>query len=145
MFLGVEGSQLLAPVAGVLFLIGTSLWIVFSEYRATVIPWAAYHWAQEGKTPDIYQPLSLWANRLGSVYMMLAYLSAAALGGALLEIGFLASWIGWFAVLWGSAMAGIMAIGWPKPEGGEGTIAHFPVWAHIVPAVIGIALIVEAF
>lgn len=143
-FLWVEGSQLLAPVAGVLFLIGSLLWIVFSEYRATVIPWAADHWAQEGETPSTYKPLSLWAYRLGSVYMMLAYLSAAALGGALLEVGFLASWIGYSAILWGSALAGILAIGWPKTAGEEGTIAHIPAWAQIVPAVIGIALIVEA-
>lgn len=139
-----SGSRLLAPIAATLFVLATLLWIVFSAFRSGVIPWAAASWMREGATPPVYEPLSSWAYVLGSVYMMLGYLSAATLGGALLQAHFLPSWIGWFGIVWGLLFAGVMAIGWPRPAGEEGTIAHIPAWVQIVPSVIGIVVIIEA-
>lgn len=138
------GSRLLAPISAVLFLVANVFWLVFSAYRSAVIPWAASSWEENGDIPPAYKPISSWAYMLGSYYMMLGYLATAVLGAAIVQTGFLSSWIGWLGIVWGIGLAGVMAIGWPKPAGEEGTIAHIPAWVQIIPTVVAVALILES-
>lgn len=136
-----SGSQLLAPVSAVLFLIANILWIVFSAYRSAVIPWASAIWEKDGQLPTAYTPIADWAYSLGSTYMFVGYLATAALGGAILETDLVSAWIGWLGVVWGLALALVMTIGWPGPKDQDGTFAHIPAWVQIVPAVVAVALI----
>lgn len=67
------------------------------------------------------------------IYVLLAFLAQAAIGGALLQSGPLPAWIGWTTVVWN--------LGWlvllPLVTSGD---IYFPVLHHLMPLIIGGAL-----
>lgn len=67
-------------------------------------------------------------------YVVLAFLTQAVLGAILLRAGFLPSWIGWAAIAWNIAWLVILASLTP------GNI-YYPVLHHVIPLLIGIALL----
>ena len=139
-----EGSRSLAPLAAVLFATANVLWIVFSAYRAGVILWASEQFRSGGDLPSPYAPLAVWATGLGTAYLLLEYLATAALGGAVLETGYLPAWVGWLAVALGLLLGTVMVAGRPHAAGQDETFAHIPAWTHVVPLVVGAVLLAAA-
>jgi hypothetical protein len=65
------------------------------------------------------------------VYVVLAFLSQAAAGGALLQSGTLPAWIGWATIVWNLTCLVLLPLATPKD-------IYFPVMHHVMPLVIGI-------
>ena len=71
------------------------------------------------------------------VYVVVAYLAQAAIGGALLQSGLLAAWVGWATIAWNLAFLIALSLFSRRDM-------YFPVFHHVAPLVIGIALLVAA-
>ncbi len=69
-----------------------------------------------------------------NVYVVLAFLAQAAIGGAVIQSGLLAAWIGWVAILWNIAWLIVLPILTPRD-------IYFPVVHHFAPLLLGIALL----
>jgi peptidoglycan/LPS O-acetylase OafA/YrhL len=71
---------------------------------------------------------------LWTMYVVIAFLAQASIGGALLRSRMVATWIAWATILW--------SMGWLLilPAISPGDI-YFPVLHHLAPLVIGIALL----
>ena len=67
-------------------------------------------------------------------YVILAFLAQAAIGAALLQTGLLASWVGWFTVIWNLGLLLIMLIVRPRD-------IYYPVIHFLAPLIIGLALL----
>jgi hypothetical protein len=71
------------------------------------------------------------------VYVVVAFLGQAAIGGALLQSEVLAAWIGWVTILWNLAWLVALPLATPRD-------IYFPVLHHVAPLLIGIALLWRA-
>ena len=71
------------------------------------------------------------------VYVVLAFLAQAAIGGALLQSGLLARWIGWVSILWNLAWLVVLVVITPED-------IYFPILHHLMPLLIGSALLWRA-
>jgi hypothetical protein len=71
------------------------------------------------------------------IYVVLAFLAQAAIGGALLQSGLLATWIGWVTILWNLGCLIVLPVITP------GDI-YFPILHHLMPLLIGSALLWRA-
>jgi hypothetical protein len=71
-----------------------------------------------------------------NTYVILAFLSQAAVGGAILQSGLAAPWVGWVSIVWN--------VGWlaaiPRLSPRE---IYFPILHSVMPLLIGIALIIR--
>jgi hypothetical protein len=74
---------------------------------------------------------------LFAIYVVLAFLGQAVIGGALLQSGLLAAWIGWATILWNLAWLVVLPVITP------GDI-YFPILHHLMPLLIGGALLRRA-
>jgi hypothetical protein len=74
-----------------------------------------------------------WA--LAIIYVVLAFLAQAAIGGSLLQADLLPPWIGWATVAW--------SIGWLLVFVIKRGDIYFPVLHHVMPLFIGVALILQ--
>lgn len=68
------------------------------------------------------------------LHVVLAFLSQAAFGVALLQTGLVASWTGWATIIWNIAWLVVLAIASPRN-------LYFPALHHVAPLIIGIALL----
>jgi hypothetical protein len=68
------------------------------------------------------------------IYVVLAFLAQAAIGGALLQAGLLARWIGWVTILWNLAWLVVLPVITPED-------IYFPFLHHLMPLLIGSALL----
>jgi hypothetical protein len=66
--------------------------------------------------------------------VVLAFLAQAAIGGALLQSGLLARWIGWVTILWNLGWLVVLPVITPKDM-------YFPILHHLMPLLIGGALL----
>ena len=71
---------------------------------------------------------------LFAIYVVLAFLAQAAIGGALLQSGLLARWIGWVTILWNLAWLVVLPVITPED-------IYFPILHHLMPLLIGGALL----
>ena len=71
------------------------------------------------------------------VYVVMAFLAQAAMGGALLLAGLLPAWIGWLSVVWNLGWLILLPLVSRKDF-------YFPVLHHFAPLLIGIALLLNA-
>jgi hypothetical protein len=71
------------------------------------------------------------------VYVVLAFLAQAALGGALLQAGWLRAWVGWLTILWNLAWLIVLPLVTARD-------IYFPVLHHVTPLIIGLALLWRA-
>lgn len=71
------------------------------------------------------------------IYVVLAFLGQAAIGGALLQGGLVAVWIGWATIIWNIAWLVVLPLITPRD-------ICFPILHHVMPLVIGIALLWRA-
>jgi CHASE2 domain-containing sensor protein len=67
-------------------------------------------------------------------YVVMAFLAQAAIGGALLQVGVVAAWIGWGTILWNTACLIVLSIIARRD-------LYFPILHHFAPLVIGLALL----
>lgn len=67
------------------------------------------------------------------VYVVLAFLAQAAIGGGLLQSGLTAAWIGWVTIVWNLAWLVVLPLVSRQD-------IYFPVLHHVAPLLIGIAL-----
>jgi hypothetical protein len=79
-------------------------------------------------------PAELKVYGLLVTYIVLAFLAQAALGGAVLQSGVLAAWIGWVTILWNLAWLVALPLTTPRD-------IYYPVLHHFAPLLIGIALL----
>lgn len=93
------GGSTPASLGSVTFLIAALLWVVFSAYRATVPLQVAEQMASDGAIPSYHQALARWAGALFMAYAVLGFLSLGAYGGAIVQAGLLASWVGWATII----------------------------------------------
>jgi hypothetical protein len=70
------------------------------------------------------------------VYVVVAFLAQAMIGGALLQAGLVAGWIGVATVVWNLAWLVVLPLLTPRD-------IYFPVLHHVMPLVIGIALLLQ--
>ena len=68
------------------------------------------------------------------VYVVLAFLAQAAIGGGLRQAGMLAPWIGWATILWNLAWLVPLLLFTPRD-------IYYPVLHHAMPLLIGGALL----
>jgi hypothetical protein len=71
------------------------------------------------------------------VYVVLAFLAQAAIGGALRQSGLLAPWIGWTTILWNLAWLLVLPVITPQD-------IYFPILHHLIPLLIGAPLLRRA-
>ena len=69
--------------------------------------------------------------------VVLAFLAQAAIGGALLQSGLLATWIGWVTILWNLGLLVMLPVITPEDM-------YFPIVHHLMPLLIGAALLRRA-
>jgi hypothetical protein len=70
------------------------------------------------------------------VYVVVAFLAQAAIGGAWLQSG-LAAWIGWTSILWNTAWLAVLLL-FARRD------IYFPALHHVAPLLMGIALLWRA-
>lgn len=68
------------------------------------------------------------------IYVVMAFLAEAAIGGALIQSGLLAAWIGWATILWNVAWLIVLALISRRDM-------YFPILHYVMPLVMGIALL----
>lgn len=68
------------------------------------------------------------------IYVVMAFLAQALLGGALRQAGLLAVWIGWATICWNLGWLLILPVITPQD-------IYFPVLHHLMPLFIGVALL----
>jgi len=129
------GDRVFSAVAGMSFLIGTTLWLVLFTFNLSMVVWAARETASQGAIPVGSEAWLLWTEQIVILYMLLAYFSIAAFGGAILNTNFLASWIGWTSLAVGLAGAASILL--------RGSGFAIPLLIHIVPFMIGILLLLK--
>lgn len=71
-----------------------------------------------------------------NVYVILAFLSQAAIGLALLQSGITAAWVGWVCIAWN--LGWLVAIPLLSPHD-----IYYPILHSVMPLMIGIALLVR--
>lgn len=78
-----------------------------------------------------------FAGGLIVIYVVLALLGQAAIGGALLQSNILPAWIGWVAIVWNLTLLIVLPIVTPGD-------VYYPVAHHVVPVLIGVPLLFKA-
>lgn len=68
------------------------------------------------------------------IYVVLAFLAQAAIGGALLRSGLVAAWIGWVTIVWNLGCLVVLPMITPSD-------IYFPILHHLMPLLIGSALL----
>ena len=71
-----------------------------------------------------------------NIYVVMAFLAQAAIGGALVVSGLLPAWIGWTTVVWNLAWLAVLALFARRDM-------YYPILHYVMPLVIGIALLVK--
>jgi hypothetical protein len=71
------------------------------------------------------------------IYVVLAFLALAAIGGALLQAKLLPVWIGWLTIAWSLGWLIVLPLVTPRD-------IYFPVLHHMMPLLIGLALLLSA-
>lgn len=68
------------------------------------------------------------------IYVVLAFLAQAAIGGALLQVGWVASWLGALTVVWNIGWLIVLPLITPHD-------IYFPVLHYFLPLLLGVALV----
>ncbi len=71
------------------------------------------------------------------IYVVVAFLAQAAIGGAVLQSGLLAAWIGWVTIVWNLAWLVVLPVATPRD-------IYFPMLHHFIPLLIGSTLLWRA-
>jgi hypothetical protein len=113
------------------FLLAAVLWVIFSAFRAVITVRAAQEMSATGTTPTYYEPLAQWGFALFYIYAVVGFLSLAAYGGSLLQVGLLPAWAGWATLIFSLAMLLLLLI----------TGDTLPAFHYVPALLIGILLL----
>ncbi len=70
------------------------------------------------------------------IYVVTAFFAEAAIGGAVIQAGLLAAWIGWVTIVWNIAWLIVLSLFSRRDM-------YFPILHYFMPLVIGIALLLK--
>ena len=129
--LAIEQVAVLALIA---MLAAAILGILEASFHMSVTTWAAQEEADTTSLPDVYPALRQWVGYMQLIYVILGLLSLAGYGWALLGTGLLPPWVGVASLAWGGSWLLVFLV----------MGATIPGVLFIMPAVIGIALLVGA-
>lgn len=129
-----SGAPVLAYVALGAYVVSLVGWVWGLTMQAGVVSMAAQRRVESGSTPDWIHPLWRVGYVTEGVWVIGANLAYAVLGLAILGTDILPAWSGWVA----------LAVGLLIPLGTVVTRDGFPQLAVVVPAVIGVALLLRA-
>jgi hypothetical protein len=126
-----SGDRAWSAIAGALFCIAATLWLVQVGFRVTATPWAFEELARTGQVPSVYPALHRWTGILFGGFMVMAYLAIAAYGLAILKTSAIGRWAGWTAVAFGLiAVPGLVT-----------PVFQPPLMIFVAPFVVGIAVL----
>jgi hypothetical protein len=109
-----SGDALFVPFGLTLYMAAVVLVLVFESYGVAHTDYA-------------FPPI---------VFVALAFLGQAAFGASILQTGYLASWTGWFTIIWNLGWLVILPIARPQDM-------YYP-WLHFTaPLVIGIVMLLK--
>jgi hypothetical protein len=104
------GDATLARLGLTVFTIAAVVWVLFSAYRATVPIHVAEVVAGGGSLPAYHDALAQWGGALFTTYATLAFLSLATYGGAIIQTGLLAGWVGWATIIFSLGLLLLMLV-----------------------------------
>jgi len=129
------GDAIYSELGLVAFLLAASLWLVQTVFNLSLATWAADEIRRTGAVPATAEAWPLGTEQLVHTYMVLAYAATALFGAGILATQLLAVWAGWLAVVVGIAGAASVILSGPR--------LAIPLLIHIVPAVLGLLLVVQ--
>lgn len=115
------------------FTIAAVLWVLFSAYRATVPLHVAEVVKEGGSIPGYHESLARWGGALFTAYASLAFLSLAAYGGAIIQTGLFADWVGWTTIIFSLGLLLLMFVMGDT----------LPAFHYFPPLLIGILLLMS--
>lgn len=127
------GGEQLAILAFTLIILATTLAILYSAFRMSVELWAAQEAARTGSLPAFYAPLKEWVSNSFRVASRVHFVAVAGVGWGILRTALLAPWMGQVTIGW-SLLWLLVGLGGGVP----------PAMPLLMPAVIGVALLVKA-
>jgi hypothetical protein len=130
------GDRILARLGLTAFLFGAVLTVAGRAHEVSVAVWAARETATGAPIPTLLAPIVDWANAMTAIYTALAFAAIAAFGRSILTTGLLSRGVGWAAVGWGVGWGLVFVVEWIAVGGFD-----YPVLHHIMPLVIGVALL----
>ena len=126
------GDEQLALLVFSLALVTVVTGALHGAFHVGVTTWAAEEAARTGSIPEIYHPLRAWADGAFRLGYAGSFVALAFIGWGILRTGLLAPWLGWTAIGWSALWFAALLFGMGAPA--------IP---FIMPAVIGVALILE--
>jgi hypothetical protein len=128
------GESILAFVALGGYLVALFAWVFGLITQAATVSQAAHQRIETGTTPSWIHPLWQAGYFAEGAWVLGTNLAYAVIGVAILQTGLVAVWAGWVALALGALIVVAVLI----------TRAGFPQLGILLPAVIGVALLVEA-
>jgi len=128
------GEPVLAYVGLGGYTVAVLAWILGVIFQAAAVSEAAKQRAETGATPTWLHPLWNGAFLAELTWVVGANFAYSVIGVALLQSGLVADWAGWVSLIGGL----VIAVGVLIARDG------FPQLGHLIPAAIGVALLITA-
>jgi hypothetical protein len=128
------GEPVLAYVALGGFVVSVLGWVVGVAVQGAAISEASKQRTESGVTPDWVHPFWSFAFLLEVYWIAGSNIAFSLFGVAILQTGVVADWAGWVALIGGAVTAVVVLV---LRDG-------FPQLGILLPAVVGVALLIEA-
>jgi hypothetical protein len=142
MILWDAGDQIVSTLASVLFLIAIVSAIGYWALALPITILAAEEVARTAAVPEYYERHQLAPESLMEIYILLGLLATGGFGWALLQTGFLPSWVGWVTLAWGLFFA-LISLKMTAARAVRATLNGVPLLPMVMQLVIGIALLLR--
>ena len=126
------GEEQLAILSFITILVAAILGFLHATFHMSVGTWAAQEAARTGTVPEVYETLRGWIGSSFQIAYVMHLVALAGFGWGILRARLVAPWVGWVAIGWNI----IWLVGYLAGAGAPGIL-------FIMPAVIGVALLVE--
>lgn len=126
------GDESLAVPAFIAVFVAGIVGVLHGSFHMSVETWASLEMVRTGFTPEAYEPLRIWIGSVFRIAYILVLLGTVGFGWSLLRTRLLAPWAGWTMIGWGIFWLASYLVG-----------AGLPASLFIMPAVIGVALLVD--
>lgn len=129
-----DGEPVLAAVGFGAYLVALFAWVLGSIVQAAAVSKAADERTEIGETPSWIHPFWQAGYFAEGAWIIGANLAYTALGTAIIQTSLVGVWAGWAAIGLGIAFSSLVLL----------TRTGFPQLGLIIPAIIGVALFIEA-
>ncbi len=129
------GDAVFAELGLVVFLIAAAVWVVQTVGNLSMATWAADEVARTGAIPPTAEAWPRAFELAVHTYMVLAYAATALFGLGIVASGLFDAWAGWLAVIVGIAGAASVILTGPR--------LAIPLLIHVVPATLGLLLLLK--